>query len=368
MSMPSNERNERLEDSRDSEIAEPEPSGPARPRWLRAAARVTTTLCVLYILWIVGALLVMRLAGERWWFATLLLFSPRWIWAAPLVLLLPLSLWFRRRMAIPVAMTGAVVLFAIIGFRVPWRSALPAPATHQSLRLFTCNLHGRQSDPALLQRLIAEARPDVILFQDYSGSRRPAIVHRPGWRGEQDHELYIASRFPFRRTADLLPRDAAAWAYASHQWPVGEAFSYEIDLPDGQTVHLVNVHLASPHQQLQAIRERRPTGPAALQADSDRREFESMTVSAAAAHFGGPVIIAGDFNTPDDSPLFAIAWDGFKDAFNCAGFGFGTTYSRHHTWLRIDHILFDPSWSCRTCEVGPPIGSGHRPVFAILDR
>jgi vancomycin resistance protein VanJ len=339
---------------------------PPRPR---RKAPITTALCVLYILGVIGVLLLMRLAGERWWFATLLLFSPRWVWAAPLIIVLPIALLFRRRMAAPVVLAGAVVLFAIMGFRLPWRKALPAPATHETLRLFTCNLHNRQSNPLLLEQLLAEARPDVILYQDYSHTREPEIVHTPGWHGEQFDNNYIASRFPFRRVEDLLPHDdPAARFYASHGWPLGDAICYAIDLPGGQVIHLTNVHLASAHWQLEAIRDRDPTGPPSLQADSERRAFESTVVAAAARRIGGPFIIAGDFNTPDDSPLFRQAWHGFDDAFNRAGLGFGATYANHHTWLRIDHVLFDPSWHCAECRVGPPVGSGHRPVIAVLQR
>lgn len=342
--------------------ASPSPAG------RRRKAPITTALCVIYILSVVGALLLMRLAGEGWWFATLLLFSPRWIWLTPLVIVLPMALLFRRRMAAPVLLTGAVVLFAIMGFRLPWRKALPAPAAHESLRVFTCNLHGHQSDPRLLEQLVGQMQPDVILYQDYTHAREPTVVHSPGWHGEQFGSIYIASRFPYRRVESLLPFDEAARLYNGHGWPVGIAVCYAIDLPGGQTIHLINLHLASAHWQLKAVRDRDPTGPVSLQADSERRAYESMIVSAAARRLGGPMIIAGDFNTPDDSPLFRQAWGDFDDAFNMAGFGFGTTYSEHHTWLRIDHVLYDPSWHCSQCRVGPPIGSGHRPVMAVLQR
>ena len=368
MSLPPGERSRESSAAQaeaENDTAPPSPSMPAP----RRKAPLTTAMCVLYILGVIGVLMLMRLAGERWWFATLLLFSPRWIWATPLVVALPMALRFRRRMTVPLLLAGAVVLFAVTGFRVPWRNALPAPRAHETVRLFTCNLHNRQANPLLLEQLIAESQPDIILYQDYHPAREPGIARTPGWHGERYSGVYIASRFPFHRVTDLLPHDdPAARRYASHGWPLGDAVCYAIDLPGGQTIHLINVHLASAHWQLEALRDRDPTGPAALQADSERRAFESFTVAAAARQLGGPVIIAGDFNTPDDSPLFRQAWGEFDDAFNMAGLGFGTTYANHHTWLRIDHVLYDPSWHCQECWVGPPIGSGHRPVMAVLNR
>lgn len=341
----------------------------APPIQRRKKAPLTTAFCAIYILGIIAALVLMRLGGEQWWLATLLLFSPRWVWLVPLAVVLPMALAFRRRMAAPVLLAGLVVLFAIMGFRVPWRKALPAPATHETLRLFTCNLHGRQANPLLLEQLESQFEPDIILYQDYTHTREPALARSPGWHGEQFDNLYIASRFPFRKLDDLLPKsDPAAQVYASHGWAVGAAVCYAIDLPDGHTIHLINVHLASAHAQLEAIRDRDASGPESLQAGSERRAFESLVVAAAARRIGGPFIIAGDFNTPDDSPLFGEAWRGLDDAFNTAGFGFGTTYANHHTWLRIDHVLYDPTWHCAECQVGPPVGSGHRPVMAVLQR
>jgi len=343
---------------------DPTPEPPSRSR---RRAPLTTASCALYVLLIVAVLVIMRLAGEQWWFATMLLFSPRWFWATPLLPLLPMTLLFRRRLVFPTLLAGATVLFAVMGFRIPWRRAIPATKPHETLRLFTYNLHGRASNPLLLDDLVTEARPDVILLQDYSSSREPTLVRKEGWHTDRYNGTFIASRHPMRRVEDLLPRDASAMAYASHGWPLGDAVCYALDLPGGQ-VHLVNLHLASPHQQLAGLEEREDGAAAALDADSARRAFESLVIAAYARHVGGPFLIAGDFNTPDDSPLFQMAWHDFDDAFNVAGFGFGTTYANHHTWLRIDHVLYDRSWHCSECWVGPPIGSGHRPVVAALER
>lgn len=340
------------------------PEPPARPR---RRAPLTTAGCALYVLLIVAVLVCMRLAGEQWWLATLLLFSPRWFWATPLLLLLPMTLLFRRRLVIPILLAGATALFAVMGFRVPWRLALPKAKGHETLRLFTYNLHGRQSNPLLLDDLVNEARPDVILLQDYSASREPSMVRTEAWHTDRCNGTFIASRYPMHRVEDLLPRDASAMAYASHGWPLGDAICYAVDLPGGK-IHVVNLHLASPHQQLEGVADREDGATAALDADSARRTFESTAIAAYARQVGGPFLIAGDFNTPDDSPLFRMAWNDFDDAFNVAGFGFGTTYANHHTWLRIDHVLYDPSWRCSQCWVGPPIGSGHRPVVAALER
>ena len=59
--------------------------------------------CWLYAAAIVGVWLVIRLAGDRWWLATLMLFGPRWVYATPALVLLPLALALRRRLLWPIA-------------------------------------------------------------------------------------------------------------------------------------------------------------------------------------------------------------------------------------------------------------------------
>ena len=54
--------------------------------------------------------------------------------------------------------------------------------------------------------------------------------------------------------------------------------------------------------------------------------------------------------------------------YSDAGFGVGYTYCKHHTQVRIDHVLFDEGWRCRRCWVGPDSGSGHSILVADLER
>jgi endonuclease/exonuclease/phosphatase (EEP) superfamily protein YafD len=79
-----------------------------------------------------------------------------------------------------------------------------------------------------------------------------------------------------------------------------------------------------------------------------------------------PVIVAGDFNTPADGAVYADSWPAFTNAFTSAGVGFGYTHYTRLTRVRIDHVLAGPGWRVRRCEVGPDVGSAHRPVIAEL--
>ena len=63
----------------------------------------------------------------------------------------------------------------------------------------------------------------------------------------------------------------------------------------------------------------------------------------------GPVLVAGDFNGPPDSPLYQNAWHGYRDAFDVAGSGYGYTAHAPLPWVRIDRILTTPEWRVSRC-------------------
>jgi len=125
--------------------------------------------------------------------------------------------------------------------------------------------------------------------------------------------------------------------------------------------------LASPHRAFEATLHREPEGAEQINANSATRQLQSQAISRFIRTQGPTVIVAGDFNTPQESNLFTRAWPGLSDAYATAGFGWGNTYHARWTDVRIDHILSGPAWRCRRCEVGPDVGSPHRPVIADLE-
>jgi vancomycin resistance protein VanJ len=135
-----------------------------------------------------------------------------------------------------------------------------------------------------------------------------------------------------------------------------------VQTPRG-SVYLINVHLSSPHG---ALLEVFKDSGKTLAANAHRRWTQSEAVRTLTEEVQGPVVLAGDFNTTDDSPIFREHWADFADGFAERGSGFGYTYLINHTQLRIDHILADPSWKFIHCWVGPQVGSPHRPLVADL--
>ncbi len=307
---------------------------------------------VAFILW-----LFMRLAGDRWWPATLLLFAPRWPWAMPLALLMPLAAVWRRRSVWPLLVAAWVVAMLVMDFRVPWRRAMLEKQAGQTVRVLSCNTHWDELHEEEFERLIAAERPDIVALQDTAPYRLPRQFAGGSWYILRDGELTLASRYPMMRIENI--------AREKH-WESASAMLYEIRLPAGP-VKFINAHLTSPRSPLKAAVRDADMGPALLDRNSDLRLLETLDLAQAVRDAGGRVLLAGDFNTQCDSNVYRQTFADFSDAFSEAGFGFGWTFYGKWTATRIDHILATRDWRFRYCRVGPSVGSPHRPLIADIE-
>ncbi len=111
---------------------------------------------------VVGVWLLLRLGGDRGWFATLILFGPRWFCALPLAVLGPLAGLMRRRMLVHVAGAALLILGPIMGFCLPW-ARLTAPG-RPAIRVLTRNVKGHYKDNVALDKLIGDAAPDTTCW------------------------------------------------------------------------------------------------------------------------------------------------------------------------------------------------------------
>jgi vancomycin resistance protein VanJ len=314
--------------------------------------------CWGYLLAVVAACLFMRLQGDRLWLGTFLLMAPRWPFALPIVLLLPWAMLVRRWfMSGVVVIAMAVVACPLMGFRLAIPSSEPQRG---DLRLLTFNVHRQHVDVAAFAQVVEEMQPDVIAVQDWSTALKKKLFAGDEWHTHQVGELFVASRFPIGEVTPLAFNDSDGVPKAER----GAAAAFELKTPQG-TICLINLHLASPHTALNSLSDDSGTE---LKRNALRRWSESEAVRSTVDGINRPVVLAGDFNTTDDSPIFREHWQGFADAFTERGFGFGYTYLNTHTQFRIDHVLSDSSWRTVRATVGPEAGSPHRPLIVDLHR
>ncbi len=320
------------------------------------------------LVWIytVGVLAVwalLRIGGDRWWFPTLMLYGPRWIYGLPLLVLAPLAATLRRRLIWPLGIAAAVVMGPIMGLCVPW--ARLGPPDGRTIRVLTCNAKGHCGDNALLNTLIQTAGADVVALQGCWGNvqiRWPA-----GWNVYRAGELLVASRYPMRDNRSLLG------VYPPHRWPRAYILGCVVQSPAGD-IPFVSLHLPSPHDGIERLLDRttviRPSKRAAMINQIALRRRAAEEVRGWIDGLSDAVIVAGDFNMPTDSAIYREFWSGLANAFSQSGLGFGyTEWPTVHGWqfgVRIDHILMGPRWRPQRSWVGPDVGSDHLPLLANL--
>jgi endonuclease/exonuclease/phosphatase (EEP) superfamily protein YafD len=326
-------------------------AGNPRCRVAAAVARMSWAyLIVLLALWA-----FLRLEGDRWWLGTVMLFGPVWVVTLPLAVLVPGALLFRRR-SLPILLAAAAIsLFCLMGVCFPWRTYLHGRCGGHALRLLTCNVHGKSA----LNKLISANDPDIVILQEWPGSKESPAANFGEWYTRQDGELLIASRYPILKTEVFTGTTWSDWG--------GSAARYDIAAPGG-LLQLFNIHLASPHRPFDAVMAGKPEATRRLEEYLAVRLAQSGFVNQLAASAGNGVIVAGDFNTPCEGRVYHTLWSDYSDAFTTAGLGLGHTYFAHGAAVRIDHILSGSGWHCGDCRVGAFVGSPHRPVIAELAR
>jgi endonuclease/exonuclease/phosphatase family metal-dependent hydrolase len=329
-------------------------------RWWTIA---TGWLVWLYLLSVVVALLLLRYLADRWWFATMMLFGPRWVYLLPLVALLPLALVFRRRLLWPLATSFVLVFWLIMGFCLPW-GRLCAPDGPR-FRVLTCNTDAKAVNPDALMDIIRKTKPDVVALQESGLSRQFSWPKE--WHHLQRGELTVASPYPIEEIKTLWGKRPG------HVWPRPTVLYCRIRTPD-RDVDFGCLHLPSPRYGISRVLDRStviaPSRSDLLDEGAVLRRCESERVTALVENHQPATILAGDFNTPTDSPVYRESWGKFRNAFLTSGFGFGNTiYAKIRGWpigIRIDHILMGSDWWPKKCWVGPDVGSEHRPVIADL--
>ena len=340
-------------------MSEPSASVPDRPRpqpaprWQSVLRKVLALGAWIVLAATLVAWAVVR-AGDLWPPATVGTFGPLWFLLLPPVALLPAAAVFRRRSLWPLVPALLVAVGPVTGFCVPSDRVWAEPPARLRVRVLTCNLHYAKVDPAPLDRFVDEAAPDVVLLQERHSAARSDALSSPGWHVHQEPGLYLASRHPIRRAERLG---------AHSMGERGSVMRYELDTPAGP-VTVFNLHLASPREGLAELARGDLRGIHEVATNSGLRRVQSRHLAEEAARVTGPVVLAGDFNTPPQSALFRESWGRYADAFADAGCGWGFTFFARPTAVRIDHILVGGGGRAVRCWVGPNVGSPHRPVVA----
>ncbi len=315
-------------------------------------------------LWVVCSVGV----SSAWW-AELLRFVPFPAHLAPALLALVVSGWLRWPWRLSAAACVALVLMGVMDLK--WGRA---DSGQGSFRLMTWNVkafhHTRTPERDHLIALeLLEHSPDVLVMQDAIDLTRPdtplpepiALALR-GYTLFRHDQYLVASRLPLAACrAQPMPVRDEPREFVRCVLRVGEA---DIDL--------VTAHLLSPREGLNAARwEWLDGGLDDWEQNYRDRLMQSATLVRHLAGNPRPMIVAGDLNAAEDSPVVRSLKDlGLRDAFASAGHGYGYTHGHslkpRFSFLRIDHVLVSRDIGVRDAFTGGREASEHRPVIADL--
>lgn len=322
-----------------------------RDRWKRRVIRSSWLYCAA----ILALVVLMRWSGDRWWPATVLMFGPRWLLGLPFVVLLPVAVFTTRKALWPLAISLALVLGPLMGLCMPWLSLIAPEPTGPRIRVLTCNIHYNQLDAQALSLLITQTDPDVVALQGWIGKHKSIVFGEGDWHLRRDGELCLGCRYPIRKV------DVAGGPWFKDGR--GALARYNVEWPP-RDIHFFNLHLASPRDALEEVAHEPIEAGAIMRANSDLRQSQSEIVWNWTRDLDSPILLGGDFNTPPESAIYGKFWSPYHNGFCESGMGWGHTFFTRRAVVRIDHQLAGPGWQCRSCWVGPDVGSPHRPLIA----
>ena len=317
-----------------------------------------------YLASVIAVAATMWMLGDSWWPATVLLFMGRWVFLAPLALLLPLAVVVRPKLLLPLALGTVVTLGPVMGGRVGL-GRFQTSVEGMPLRVVTYNADGGGTLVDKLALLLPEWGADIVLVQECGEVVATVAEEIPGWHSHHAGDLCLLTRLPIV-SVEMMDRSALERVKQDSRAGIGGAgyvARYTLQTSNGP-IDVTNLHLETPRKGFEGLMANGDVDQ--LELNTTLRDIESSLARRWVDAGRNPTIVAGDFNTPVESRIFQQHWGDLGDAFSRAGLGFGE--SKYNGWIRvrIDHVLTDGTWRATNARVWPDVGSDHRPVIADL--
>lgn len=340
---------------------------------------------VLLLLWLGGYAAAYVHPQQLWWLQFLGIGLPLLTGAVLLSTLLSLSLRFWKWFAV-----HGIILLLAAGRFLPFGALMSPSEEPDDLTLLSFNMRyswgkwSREEKGYHMMNLMHTEAPDVIALQEtWLGFRDdPPLIPNVSIRPLFDSLSYQSVKGepgPWQHTtqpvlAKTMPLKQTNLFVEAEPKPESPALRAEL-MWKGRKIILYNLHL-------QSFGDKKPwqTDSSAAYFSIDfwrpfwsqyrraflRRAEEARVLRSLIAAETDPVIISGDFNETRHNWTYNHLAEGFTDAFQTAGFGWGLTYHSEHPFTRIDHILVDAHWDVTAAYVIKSLISDHRPVVARL--
>jgi endonuclease/exonuclease/phosphatase (EEP) superfamily protein YafD len=275
----------------------------------------------------------------------------RWQVGAAAAALLVASLVLRRPWMM--ALTFASLLAQGLPAMLPGRTASAHGGTpacgDTGLRIVSANVLFRNDEHAPLVDYLARSDADVIALQEVTPEWEAALAP-------------LHDRYPYRRV--IARTDPYGMALFS-RWPLGRGTG-TVDFADDGLPSLVAMIKLPGERELRVIAMH--THWPVTRGLQQQRDRSLHAVAQLAAADPVATVLAGDLNLTPYAPAFArlLAESGLRDALE--------DVTWRPTWqagfwplaLPIDHVLVSRDACVVAHEIGPDVGSDHRPLAVTL--
>ena len=331
--------------------------------------QVFITICGVYMLGLLVYLVLRFAVGDQWgWLAFLHNFTLYYF--APLLILLPLAALIHRRSALRLL---PFALLALVWYGPYWLpKTVAVPADSPTLTLATFNILPRERDLTPEIDWIRQSSADIVLLQEapplIAGVVRDALIDVYPYSDDLPGTTQLSlSRFPILSAEEV---DLGQW------W----VRRLVLSIHEQDTV-VYNIHLAMPTNAPPAtLEDYTETGllPLLLAYDEGRRNGLIRTLIGMVQAETLPYIVAGDFNTSDNAPIYAEMAAAMTDSYREVGIGLGATFPAATgeegipdflpPLIRIDYVWHSPAFRAIAAYTGPQLASDHLPTVVTLAR
>lgn len=332
-----------------------------------------------YIAALACYLLLRALFGDRfWWLSLVNTFA--YLLFLPLLVLFPAALVFKMRQnalrLIPVALIGGLWLAPYYFQKVP-NASVPA---WQTLRALTFNVWGFNPHMDEVAAWVRDSGADVVLLQEITPGHiqdvLPKLYDLYPYHYDQQDMHHWNGRKTYNTTLSRYP--IVSVEEVNFQTPdTSNPVRVVLDVK-GQNVAVYNVHMAWPGGIPRLMLPSRIDTFLARAVLGYSDKIRNAQINSLLDHLKVepyPYIVAGDFNTSDQSPTYNLMASRLHDSFREGGTGLGGSWpvssargmpSFIPPLIRIDYIWHSDSFQTLSAQQGPPLGSDHLALMATL--
>jgi vancomycin resistance protein VanJ len=265
----------------------------------------------------------------------------------PALVLLPLALAFRRWRVVVTLLSPVIGLLVMYNY-VFLPQSLPAAPAGTEISILTFNINLGNRDFEAVAQLIRAADADLVALQE---------INRAAYFYLDDD---LADIYPYRT---FHPDNAPPGQAVLSKYPILEDSYWQVERGhqrvvveiDGQQVVFYNVHPVHFSLNRRAL----------FNFDGQQREIDDILQRL--GNEEGALIIAGDFNTSDQTDMYERFAALYGDTFRAVGAGFGLTFPSRLPLARLDYVFYNAAFIPLDAEVWyTNTGSDHFPLYVRL--